>query len=55
MEIIPIEQITDELVDDAADTCNNNIGYLRSILRLYFETYDELDRRKIHADMSVDL
>lgn len=45
-----IEQITDELIDDAMDTCMNDSGYLRSILRSYFSAAGEEERRRWHAD-----
>lgn len=45
-----VEQIIDELVGDAADTCRNDIGYLYRILRSYFDTFDIADLREMHAD-----
>ena len=45
-----IEQVIEELVDDAADTCRNDTGYLRHILRSYFDTFDIADLREMHAN-----
>ena len=45
-----VEEIIDELVDDAADTCRNDTGYLYHILRSYFDTFDIADLREMHAD-----
>ena len=45
-----VEEIIDELVDDAADTCRNDTGYLYHILRSYFDTFDIGDLREMHAN-----
>ena len=45
-----VEEIIDELVDDAADTCRNDTGYLYHILRSYFDTFDVADLREMHAN-----
>ena len=45
-----VEEIIEELVGDAADTCRNDTGYLYHILRTYFDTFDVADLREIHAD-----
>lgn len=45
-----IETITDELVDDAVDTCMQDSGYLRSILQCYFEAMSDEERRKAHSE-----
>ena len=49
-----VEQIIDELVDDAADTCRNDTTYLYHILRTYFDTFDVADLREMHADAFED-
>lgn len=49
-----VEQIIDELVDDAADTCRNDTAYLYHILRTYFDTFDIGDLREMHADAFED-
>jgi DUF1680 family protein len=45
-----IERLLDEVIDDAVDTCMNDSGYLRSLLREHFSnmTHDEI--RKLHND-----
>ena len=45
-----VEEIIEELVDDAADTCRNDTGYLYHILRSYFDTFDIGDLREMHAN-----
>ena len=45
-----VEEIIDELVDDAADTCRNDTGYLYHILRSYYNTFDIADLREMHAN-----
>lgn len=45
-----LETLTEELLDDACETCNQDSGYLRSLLRCYFESLPEDARRKMHAD-----
>ena len=45
-----VEEIIDELVDDAADTCRNDTDHLRYILRSYFDTFDIADLREMHAN-----
>lgn len=45
-----IDQILDELVDDAADTCSNDHGYMKSLLRRYFAQLTEDQQRKLHED-----
>lgn len=45
-----LNQITEDLIDDALDTCRNDFGYMKSILRSYFEGMTEDERRKAHQD-----
>jgi DUF1680 family protein len=55
-DAISLEQITDELINDSVDSCMNDEGYLRSVLRAYFESMNEAERRKCHKETfsSVD-
>jgi formate dehydrogenase maturation protein FdhE len=46
----PIETILDEVVDDAVDTCMNDSGYLRSLLRDHFSNMSHDEIRKLHHD-----
>ena len=50
----PLDQITDELVEDALDTCIVDSNYLRSLLQVYFKNMSEEERRKQHADAFED-
>ena len=45
-----IEEIIDDLVKDAADSCRNDTWHLYHILRSYFDTFDIAELREIHAD-----
>lgn len=42
--------LLNEVIDDAVDTCVNDTGYLRSLLRDFYSnmSYDEI--RKLHND-----
>jgi formate dehydrogenase maturation protein FdhE len=44
------EQLLNEVIEDAVDTCVNDTGYLRSLLRYFYSSmsYDEI--RKLHND-----
>ena len=43
------DTIQDELIDDVVDACMQDEGYLRSIIRSYFETFTEDELREMHA------
>jgi hypothetical protein len=45
-----IAQLTDALIDDCQDTCSTDSGYLRSVLRCYFESMGDEEIRKRHND-----
>lgn len=36
-----IEQMREELVDDALDTCLNDTGYLKSILQSHYNSFGD--------------
>lgn len=50
-----LQTITDELVADAVDTCLQDSGYMRSLIRVYFENKDEVTLREEHADAFAHL
>jgi len=46
-----LEVMCEMIIDDAFDTCLNDSGYLKSILRDYFSDMDEEMIRKKYSDM----
>ena len=50
----PLAQITEELIQDAERACRNK-GYLRRLLRQYFESLPPEDRRVIYDELIKDL
>lgn len=44
------EQLIDDLVDDAFDTCLNDSSYMLSILQSYFKGMTEEQLQKMHSD-----
>ena len=49
-----LAQVTEELIKDAEKACKNK-GYLRRLLRQYFESLPPEDRRVIHDELIKDL
>ncbi|WIW89606.1 hypothetical protein K3M67_06510 [Sphingobium sp. V4] len=48
------DQMVDWLVDDTADTCSTDPGYLRSILREYWSAMSDEDLRRSYDELSPD-
>jgi hypothetical protein len=48
------DQMVDWLVDDTADTCSTDSGYLRSILREYWSTKSDDDLRRAYGELAPD-
>ena len=44
------EQMVDEVVEDAFDTCLNDSAYMKSLLREYFNTMSLDEIKKLHND-----
>jgi hypothetical protein len=49
-----IEQLIDELVDDALDTCLEDVGYLKSILQSYFAIETDERIKQLHNEAVGD-
>ena len=48
-----LAQVTEELIKDAEKACKNK-GYLKRLLRSYFETMPAEDRRAVHQELVKD-
>lgn len=48
-----LAQVTDELIRDAEKACKNK-GYLKRLLRQYFESLPAEERRNIHQELVKD-
>ena len=44
------EQLLNEVIEDAVDTCVNDTGYLRSMLREHFGNMSHDEIKKLHDD-----